>query len=646
MPGKLRSIAVVVSDINQEYQSSVLSGAKHYAAEHGIRLCHFADMAAVTHSAAHDIGEYNIYRLIRFERFDGLLFLSNTVPSPETRQKIMNAARQAGIPVVVLDDKQPGASSVCIDNYGAMRQIAEHITDVHGCRRIFYISGPAANPESAERLRAVQDVLKERGLPLPPEMIWMGHFHSEDGTEAAAALLKAAWEQNQPLPEAIICANDIMAITAMNTLAANGVRIPEDVRVTGFDHSAEGRNFEPELTSVERPLFAAGERAMEMLCSGTATDGAAVMMQTSPFFAASCGCTGTSADPPAQFKRERFRQMEQIAADTHLCSRLSCSFAECETPEQMMDVLEQALPEISCDGFYFCLNSDWAGDPEALVTLEEAAPHEEFRTEGFPETMHLMLCRENGERRPTCDFPSAELLPALSSPATQGDSFYFFPLHFRSRSFGYCVLRNGTAALQSTSLFSFMMTLSNALEHVRKVRCTNAVVDRLEELYILDALTGIFNRNGFARETRAPYQLAIEQKRPVMVMFADLDGLKYINDHFGHPGGDSALRAIGQALREVCTHGEIFARFGGDEFLIFSVGASGADGDALAAAIQQALHDYNERMQQPFLVSASIGYHIEVPQPHTSVFQMVAAADAQMYEEKKKRTTSKYLRKY
>ena len=650
MPGAVRSIAVVVSDINQEYQSSVLSGAGNYAARHGIRLCSFTDSGRMIGSSSHDTGEYNIYQLIQYSFFDGVLMLTNTIPNLKVRQPIFDAASEAGIPTVVLDAESPHAASVCIDNYHAMRAIAEHLTDVHGCRRICYVSGPSVNPENTARQRAVEDVLSERGLSLSPELIWHGLFRSQDGTDAAEYLLRAAKETDPEkhidFPDAIICANDIMAIAVMNTLDANHVRVPEDVLVTGFDHTFEGRNFEPELTSVERPLYNAGARAMELLCSGEATPGKKIMLQTSSSFAGSCGCTGCTASSLRDFKTERFRQMDHITADTRLCNRMSCAFAECETPEAMMDVLGDLAAELNCEGFYICLNSDWDGALDSVVTDEYEVRAEEFRTSGFPETMHLMLCLENGVRREGCDFPSEQMLPALLDPESAGDSFYFFPLHFRTRSFGYCVIRGGTTALESASLYSFMITIGNALEHVRKVRCTNAMVQRLERLYILDALTGIFNRNGFARETREPYQHALETGTPVMVMFADLDGLKDINDHFGHPGGDAALRAVGNALKNVCTGGEIYARFGGDEFLIFAVGATQEHGEAIAKAVGEELVRYNAEAQHPFLVSASIGFCIEVPQPHTSVFQIVAEADMQMYEQKKKRMPSKYLRKY
>lgn len=646
MPGTVRSIAVVVSGINQEYQSSVLTGAAQYAAEHGIRLCHFADMGGIIGSAAHDIGEYNIYRLIRYAAFDGLLLLGNTVLSAENRAAVFRAAKASGIPAVLVDAKEDFAASVCIDNYHAMRQVVEHMLDVHKCSRVFYLSGPAANPESADRLRAFRDVFAERGLSVPPKMIRMATFTSGDGTAAAESLLEAA-KQGDPLPEAVVCANDIMAIAVMNTFIANGVRVPEDVRVTGFDHSFEGRNYEPELTSVGAQLTEEGKTAMELLCTGKATPGAVTMLHSQPFFSRSCGCKNSAAESEHRFKQVRFRQMERIAADTRLCNRLSCSFAECETPQAMMDVLAELILELNCTGFWFCLNSDWAGNPETLTTPEYGTLHEEHRIEGYPEQMHLLLAWENGERKNTCDFSVGEMLPQLAEKADpQNGGLFFLPVHFRSRTFGYCVLRGPIACVSSPLLLSLTITLGNALEHVRKVRCTNDVVDSLERLYILDALTGIYNRNGFARETREPYQQAIEQKKPVMVMFADLDGLKYINDHFGHSGGDTALRAVGRVLQQVCTHGEIFARFGGDEFLIFSVGAAPEQGASLTKAIQDALAKYNDEAQEPYLVSASIGYYIETPQPHTSVFQMVAEADARMYEKKKKRTPSKYLRKY
>ena len=648
MPDRARRIAVVVSGIDEEYQNQVICGAEHFAAAHSVRLFLFADMGGIHGIPAHDTGEYNIYSLLRYEQFDGILLLTNTIQSEPVRQELLSAVRKSGIPAVIMDAGIPGAASVTADNYSAMRQIAEHITDHHGCRRIAYIGGPRSNPESADRLRAVQDVLSERGIELHPRQNFEGNFLSEDGGAAVRQFLADAKKPGSgvPFPEAIICANDVMAIAAMNALAAKRISVPQDVIVTGFDHTFAGRNFSPELTSVDRRLFEAGQLACKMLWAQEVQPGMTqtVLRGTSAVFSESCGCRERTAETEADFRKLSCRIAEQYTADARQNSRMSCAFGACETLPQLTTALRSFVPEMPCSGFWLCLNADWLGDTEAMLAAATSGIREQYRTKGYPERMCVPLAYENGSFSAAEDFSSEQMLPPCASDIASG-SDYFFPLHFRSRCFGYCVLRGNAEMMQSPAVFSWMMMLGNVLEHIRKLCCTNAVVERLEQLYVMDALTGIYNRSGFARATAKPYGQAIQEQSPVMIMFADLDGLKAINDRYGHSAGDTALRAVGQAMKNACQNGEIYTRFGGDEFLVFAAGKTEAECSALADAIRGELRCFNEQGDAPFPVTVSLGYRLTVPRPDTSVFSIIAEADQKMYEEKKKRTTSKYLRK-
>ena len=650
MPDSIFRIAVVASGINEEYQNQVLRGAERYAAANAVRLSVFADMGGVLSGADYDAGEYNIHRLMRPERFDGVILLTNTIPSAAVRRQLIDTVRDSGIPAVFMEAETEGAAAVVIDNYAAMRQIAEHITAYHGCRRIAYIGGPRNNHESAERLRAVQDVLSERGLSLHPKRVREGHFLSADGNAAVMQFLSDAAAARAPdtleFPDAIICANDVMAVAAMNALAANGISVPDDVLVTGFDHAAAGRNYSPELTSMDRGLEEAGAIACRMLQEHEVNPGTTQVFRrsTAPVWSESCGCRERTADSEQAFRRRSIRNAVQNAENTRLNSRMSCAFGACETLPQLITALRSFVPEMPCGRFLLCLNSDWMGGTESMLAAAADGIKEQYRTEGFPELMCVPIAYQNGMFIEAEDFPSGQMLPSSLPDAGSGTD-YFFPLHFRSRGFGYCVLRGNAETVSSPAVFSWMITLGNALEHIRRLCCTNAVVGRLEELYVMDALTGIYNRRGFARETAEAYQQAIREQKPVMIMFADLDGLKEINDQHGHHAGDTALRAVGEAVRRVCRHGEIGTRFGGDEFLIYASGKTEAECAAMSDAIREELRLFNELSGEPFTVSVSIGWNLSVPEPESTVFRMIEEADQKMYEEKKKKTKSKYLRK-
>ena len=165
--------------------------------------------------------------------------------------------------------------------------------------------------------------------------------------------------------------------------------------------------------------------------------------------------------------------------------------------------------------------------------------------------------------------------------------------------------------------------------------CLEDVLGEIDKLYVIDPLSFIYNRNGFNRNTDGLFLECIREKRPAMIMFADMDKMKYINDTFGHKEGDCAIKSMADAISSACMHGEICARFGGDEFIIFAAGYSDKQAEALRDLINKNIDTYNEQSGKPYNIKASIGWHIDIPTKDTKLASMVTIADQKMYNVKK-----------
>ena len=146
-------IAVVVSTLDQEYQSDILSGIRQFAFANHITLEHFVAFGNIGGDMRHDTGEYNIFSLADFSRFDGVVLIINTIQLPDCMENVLSRVREAGIPAVCIDKDVEDLYSIGIDNTAAMRDMMEHFIHHHGFRRINYISGPVDNIDSIERLQ-------------------------------------------------------------------------------------------------------------------------------------------------------------------------------------------------------------------------------------------------------------------------------------------------------------------------------------------------------------------------------------------------------------------------------------------------------------------------------------------------------------
>ena len=261
MTQKIPHIAVIVSTLDEEYQSGILAGIRQYAFANRIMLEHFVAFGNIGSDIRHDTGEYNIFNLANFERFDGVILVINTIQFTDALEHVLERVRAAGIPAVCIDKNVPDLYTIGIDNEAAMRAMVDHFIERHGFTKINYVSGPSDNIEAMERLRAYRSSLEAHGLPVEEDRIYHGHFLTKDGAAAVQQFLSG----ERGLPEAIVCANDNMAIAAVDALMHKGYRVPEDVCVSGFDNTYNARNYAPAITSVERPLERVGQLACQKI---------------------------------------------------------------------------------------------------------------------------------------------------------------------------------------------------------------------------------------------------------------------------------------------------------------------------------------------------------------------------------------------
>lgn len=175
------------------------------------------------------------------------------------------------------------------------------------------------------------------------------------------------------------------------------------------------------------------------------------------------------------------------------------------------------------------------------------------------------------------------------------------------------------------------------LGHATDVTELMAAQRTLRELSLTDELTGLYNRRGFL--TLAEQQLKLERHRRttrgLALIFADMDGLKRINDTFGHDSGSEALAALAGILKSVCREADIVARWGGDEFVILTIGSDIENAEFLVTRIRAALFDWNADSEKAYRLECSIGVAPINLDGSQTFAQFIAEADHAMYEEKR-----------
>lgn len=184
---------------------------------------------------------------------------------------------------------------------------------------------------------------------------------------------------------------------------------------------------------------------------------------------------------------------------------------------------------------------------------------------------------------------------------------------------------------------------SYVLGHAIDVTQLIEAQQQLRELSLTDEMTGLLNRRGFL--TLAEQQLRLERHvgtaRGLALLFADMDGLKKINDSLGHEAGSEAISCLANIVKSVVRSGDLVARWGGDEFVILSIGSGDENVQLMSDRIHNALAEHNAGSGKHYEVACSIGVAPVLLDGSRTFEEIIAEADEAMYEEKKRRKATR-----
>ncbi|HUP47448.1 MAG TPA: LacI family DNA-binding transcriptional regulator [Thermoanaerobaculia bacterium] len=274
------TVGLVLPDLHGEFFSEVIRGADVAARRRGYHL-----IVSGSHNNRDDM--VAVIRAMR-GRVDGLMLMS-----PELAVEGILSELPGAMPLVTVNARAKGFSSVTIDNYGGARAVVAHLAGL-GHRRVGFIGGPPANADASERLRGYRESCAKETIVCSPELEVPGDFSEESGYAATLQLLAL-----DPRPTAIFAANDAMAVGALFALREAGQGVPEDIALAGFDDIPIARYVTPRLTTVTVAIAELGRRAFELLLDSIEHKGSRrpprETLTTSLVIRESCGASQSAA---------------------------------------------------------------------------------------------------------------------------------------------------------------------------------------------------------------------------------------------------------------------------------------------------------------------------------------------------------------
>ena len=286
------TIGFITDWIEQRYQAAVYHGISSVLEKQNINLISF--VIGSIKEPYEFIAQRNVIAdLINPAKLDGLIVMSGALSNYVDYQELISfIEKYQPLPMTSIGIPIAGFPSVLVDNKEGMKEALIHLIETHGFTRIAFIRGPRGHREAEERYQAYQDVLLKYDIPINSNLILNGDFYWTSGATAIYELLKIRKQQPQKDFEAVVASNDFMALSALEALIENGIRVPDEVAIVGFDDIEETTLVLPPLTTVAQPLEDLGKHAAEMLLSllSGSINQKTMILPTRLVVRGSCGC--------------------------------------------------------------------------------------------------------------------------------------------------------------------------------------------------------------------------------------------------------------------------------------------------------------------------------------------------------------------
>ncbi len=627
---KRKKIGVIISKTDELYQHRLLKGIIKQANAMDFDVLVFTNLIGYCDYKKIQDGEDNIYRLVPFDQLHGLILCPATFADRAFYRSIEERVREkAHCPVYVVDDQSSFYPSLFTDDGAIIRQLAAHLADVHQRRKIYFLGGPASTPQTRARLAAYRQFMTERAFYFDKNFIHFGDLSYQSGIDLASKIIQGTLE----LPDALICSNDYMALGFTRTMIANGYKIPEQVAVTGFDCITEAISHNPSITSAVPCVLQTGREAV---CRIMAALGLPVERPVTfshregVILSESCGCEAPAAYIAARQNKlvVKQRYINDILYNSHMSEILT---TVSDLPECLHQIIGFRYMIKDLQHYFLMLDDHWNSDNK-----DESGRRECYSAVGYPSHITCRLRIENNKPVPgDISFSTIDLLPdALWQNYPTG--YYFTPVHFNDRCFGYSVLSFGEKPQAFDPVFrNWSINVCNALELIRIRTSLEQANRKLLMSSMCDALTGAYNRIGYVQLQSMILHKAQQDQLPVFLLMADLDDLKGINDTYGHMEGDSAIITLAQALMSSCICGELCIRMGGDEFFVLGTFAYNDNYiETFTRNFELYLERYNSTSGKPYIVHGSIGAVLRKVERPEDFAQMQLDVDNIMYSNK------------
>lgn len=417
-----RVIALCSAKLNEQFNLKLLNRVIKELQYSGHYVLVFGLDSDLYYMSASDFGDVSIFNLMSYKTIDMVMIFTETMLNDEPIADILMGAGDAKIPVVSIGREISGCYNIVWDTASSFEQIVRHIVEYHGMREVNFIAGMKDNVISEKRLDIYRTVLDDNDILYEEDRVGYGDFWAGPTRE----VMERFMSPDKVPPEAIICANDSMAIAATDFLKERGVKVPEEILVTGIDGIEEGVLHYPGITTAIRDDVNDAKKIVMQV--NTILDGGTVAALTELEYriclSQSCGCQKTHIFDMNKILTNLNTEIAAYRFDLPHFREMQEAFLACEDDKKFQKVLEEYMPNEA----FICINEDLhiKDGKENPHTYNEAA---------FTPKLRTVIKRDNKISYSECFLEN--MIPEAAKNETANNAVLLLPIHYIDRVVGF-----------------------------------------------------------------------------------------------------------------------------------------------------------------------------------------------------------------
>ena len=642
----MKVIAVLIPTFTIEYSLDILSGISDYFRDKEVKVVIIQTRIPGVIQGAFDYQFCTGFEYAKSKEVDAIICVSGIYASQmqeEAIRELLRSYEPRPIVSIALDPQTRNGYTIQADCRKTIKQVVNHLKKEHDCKKIaFFSANETRSKEALERYDAFTSALDSCKLPFYPDMVYDGAFTDFKAYDE----IKARFKSKNEIPfDAIVCANDMMASGCIRAFEELGVRVPQDVKVVGFDDAIIASMMSPKLSTINQDIYSQGYEAAEIadrLLNGE-TMKKELLNPLVPKFRQSCGCISMENSLPV-YKNVDNEVCSDMNDKNDGAMQFVNALNEKNTIVTLLDVMRgfNTLKQMFFSLKYIASQCAMSGI--AVHFFKEVQIIDSEKEFILPEEvdLHMFYAEYSNTEvfRPGLTTNPHEKLFASRTMEDISGIFLLNPIFMGEANYGYmlCRIKENKFADYNVYLKIVMNAVAQAFDYTSKIQEGRTIERENTELALqsrMDELTGILNRRGFIEHGQAALDVLQETDTSGVVFFADMDGLKKINDTYGHEMGDKAIMLQARVLKDIFRSSDVVGRLSGDEFGIVALGMKMNYVENTRLKIDMLCKKVSIENQLPFTLSISLG---AVDLQKSSVLkQLLSEADKELYKEKKKK---------